>query len=727
MKKRAFTTGLSVVIFAAILVVLNSAVQYYYTHNLIEDELENHVLIDLSAKTSMLRQTLQSAELTMEEHRWDIQRHLSHPDSLFDATSRLIANNTNIIGGCLAFVPGYYPQKGRLFEPYAYKKDDRIVVEQLGQKSGHDYTLHPAYQWVLNNDDAVWSLPYEYKTDNGVISLTTYSYPIRDSKQRVVAVCGLDFSLEWLGDTLNSTRLYQSSFDLFLTRQGRLIAGPNKDSVSAERVKHVVELINDSTVKRTVIDNKRITSLEFFDEEIGESGCIYYTAIDDPQWQLVVVCYDFEVYDKVYKMRLNSLWMLLFSCLLIGFIIYRMFRNATQLKQVNEEKERIDAELHIAHKIQKQMLPVMGTSYEDRSDVILSCSLTPAKEVGGDLFDHFIRDEKLFFTIGDVSGKGIPSAMLMSKTYTLFRMATMRENNPARIMQIVNETSCQNNESNMFVTLFIGVLDLPTGRLRYCNAGHDKPILNGAPLPAKANLPVGVFDDVRYEMQEIQLPANALLFLYTDGLTEAKNLQHNQYGLARIENVLQAYAGATPQQLLETFDREVHLFMGDEEQSDDLTMMAIHYNRRDEEIVLQEELKLKNDVHGVPELNDFVKRIVEKLEIGAPLDKHLRLAVEEAVVNVMNYAYPLDIEGEIRVKATSDGHTIKFFIIDSGVAFDPTEAEKADTTLSAEDRPIGGLGILLVRQLMDSINYERVDGQNILTLIKNYTANIQTK
>ena len=705
MKKRAFTTGLSVVIFAAILVVLNSAVQYYYTHNLIEDELENHVLIDLSAKTSMLRQTLQSAELTMEEHRWDIQRHLSHPDSLFDATSRLIANNTNIIGGCLAFVPDYFPQKGRLFEPYAYKKDDRIVVEQLGQKSGHDYTLHPAYQWVLNNDDAVWSLPYEYKTDNGVISLTTYSYPIRDSKQRVVAVCGLDFSLEWLGDTLNSTRLYQSSFDLFLTRQGRLIAGPNKDSVSAERVKHVVELINDSTVKRTVIDNKRITSLEFFDEEIGESGCIYYTAIDDLQWQLVVVCYDFEVYDKVYKMRLNSLWMLLFSCLLIGFIVYRLFRNATQLKQVNEEKERIDAELHIAHKIQKQMLPVMGTSYEDRSDVILSCSLTPAKEVGGDLFDHFIRDEKLFFTIGDVSGKGIPSAMLMSKTYTLFRMATMRENNPARIMQIVNEASCQNNESNMFVTLFIGVLDLPTGRLRYCNAGHDKPILNGAPLPAKANLPVGVFDDVQYEVQEIQLPANSLLFLYTDGLTEAKNSQRKQFGLARIENVLQAYAGATPQQLLETFDREVHLFMGDEEQSDDLTMMAIHYNRRDEEIVLQEELKLKNDVHGVPELNDFVKRIVEKLEIGAPLD----------------------IEGEIRVKATSDGHTIKFFIIDSGVAFDPTEAEKADTTLSAEDRPIGGLGILLVRQLMDSINYERVDGQNILTLIKNYTANIQTK
>ena len=177
-------------------------------------------------------------------------------------------------------------------------------------------------------------------------------------------------------------------------------------------------------------------------------------------------------------------------------------------------------------------------------------------------------------------------------------------------------------------------------------------------------------------------------------------------------------ATTPPRQILETVSEEVHRFVGDAEQSDDLTMLAIHYTPRQFESAIIETLVLKNDIHEVTRLSSFQKSVYAKMNIDTSLARQLRLAVEEAVVNVIDYAYPAGTEGSIEVRVMSDSQTLKIMIADSGVPFDPTAKEKTDTTLSAEDRQIGGLGILLVRELMDTINYEREDGKNILTLIK---------
>ena len=298
------------------------------------------------------------------------------------------------------------------------------------------------------------------------------------------------------------------------------------------------------------------------------------------------------------------------------------------------------------------------------------------------------------------------------------------ENNPARIVQTMNETACERNESNIFVTFFIGVLDLPTGHLRYCDAGHDAPIImthgNCHTVEANPHLPLGVFNDVKYGAEEMQVEPDSTIFLYTDGLTEAKRAPKQMYGLQRTKEVLGkcTQQQLTPREILETISEEVHRFTGDAEQSDDLTMLAIRYTPKQFESTLTETLTIKNDVHEVTRLSNFMKSVTEKLGIEKSLARQLRLAVEEAVVNVIDYAYPIGTEGDIEVKMMSDGHTLRFQVIDSGVAFDPTEKEKTDTTLSAEDRRIGGLGILLVRELMDSVNYERTDGKNVLTLIK---------
>ena len=429
---------------------------------------------------------------------------------------------------------------------------------------------------------------------------------------------------------------------------------------------------------------------------------------------------DDEFFAMLSNVRRMLVFLVITGLVLVAFIVYHASKHLERLRVVSAEKGRLDSELHVAGKIQQSMLPAQHLRLDE---VEVVGSLVPAKEVGGDLFDYFVRDEKLFFCIGDVSGKGVPSAMLMAGTHSLFRAASAHENDPAHIMLSINETLCQGTETSMFVTLFIGVLDLPTGHLHYCNAGHNPPIVfdtRPATLECEANLPAGIFEDTKYVRQETKLHTGNILFLYTDGLTEAMNLQHKQFGIHRVEEVLSRISEKMipTEKIIETMSTEVGNFVGDAEQSDDLTMLAIRYTPTTFEMSLDETLTLNNDICQVPKLNAFMDSAMEKLHLDSTLAHKLRLAVEEAVVNVMEYAYPVENNGEITIKVMSDGHRMKVIIIDNGIPFDPTTIEKADTTLSVEERKIGGLGLLLVRELMDDINYEREDNRNILTLIK---------
>ena len=522
--------------------------------------------------------------------------------------------------------------------------------------------------------------------------VTTDSVPAHDAK--------------WLYSVLNEKKVYQSTQRFLVTGDYNLLAGEDVPIFRSA----LEELKADGDKKGNVI----------LKDEQGKKKHVYFTPVGGKtDWILINVLDDGEVFNKLRMIRFSLLLPLMIGMFFAGFIVYRSSRNLERLRKVNAEKERIDNELRVATNIQKEMLPKQSPKTK-RDDIAIFGSLVPAREVGGDLFDYFIRDEKLFFCIGDVSGKGVPSALVMTVIHSLFRMASAHENNPAYMMQTINETSCKGNESNIFVTLFIGILDLPTGHLCYCNAGHDIPIIVGREaLDAKANLPLGLFDDFTYQMQETILESGSMLFLYTDGLTEAKNRQRKQFGLDRVHAVLKDATDLSPEQLLEKMTQEVHAFVEGAEQSDDLTMLAIRYTPVCHDLVLDEQLTLQNDVHQVPQLNAFVKQIMERLHIESSLAKKLQLAVEEAVVNVMEYAYPQGVKGDILLHVTSDGQTLKFVISDHGVAFDPTMKEKADTTLSVEDRPIGGLGILLVREMMDCINYIRTDGMNVLTLMKN--------
>lgn len=221
-----------------------------------------------------------------------------------------------------------------------------------------------------------------------------------------------------------------------------------------------------------------------------------------------------------------------------------------------------------------------------------------------------------------------------------------------------------------------------------------------------------------FEGQEVLILPQTTIFLYTDGLTEAENVMHGQFGEDRMLEAMKQMDSHMPQAMIEQMTATVHAFVDEAEQSDDLTMLAIQYTKEQLDVRLARNLLLQNDVNQVPQLAQFVDEVCEAVGFDAATTMKMNLAIEEAVVNVMNYAYPQDTVGDIHVEAQANDVRLKFTITDSGSPFDPTAQQEADTTLTAEERPIGGLGIHLVRQIMDSINYERIDGKNILTLRK---------
>ena len=567
---------LTLILLAALFLEVIAIVQYTYTRNMLNKEEERLTRVELTMKSDIIRHTLEEAETTMLENVWSVQESLSCPDSLFGAALRMIRNNPLVAGGCIAVMPDYFPEKGRLFEPYAYKENGRLVVAQIAGPD-HDYTEGADFSRALREDTDFWGDPYDYG-ENPVRKLSTYTYPVRDHSGRLAAICGLDIDLTWLSDTLNANPYHPSSFGFLLTRSGKLVAGPGPEKVSPETMAYVTALVTDPTAVRTVRGHNRISFAKFRDPANGEKAFLDYQPLSqDPGWIIARVSYRDEVLAPVNTMMWKILLMALAGLVFLIFIIDRFARNGKRLWEADVRQARIGSELQIARRIQDEMVP---KSFLDRDDLAVHGFLAPAKEVGGDLYDYFVRDEKLFFCIGDVSGKSVPAAMVMSMVHSLWRMLSERDDDPARIVGDLNREACRNNESGMFVTFFLGVLDLSTGVLRYCNAGHDHPVRirkSLEELPALPNVPVGVFDDFNYRAQETTVAPGTLLFLYTDGVTEAKDINRNQYGRERLLKTLSS-CSRQPDTLVREVWKSLRTFAGEAEQSDDITMLTILYD-----------------------------------------------------------------------------------------------------------------------------------------------------
>ena len=708
-----------IIVFAALLLELFSWAQYYYTKQILEYELEKKASIEMTMKAILVKSMLNTTEQVLNSHVTEITKLTKDPDDINDALHTADPIIMYFKGMGLAFVPGYYEGNDELYEPWAFNTKDGVMVrDNLAMRGGHDYTNYKFYTEPITTGKHYWSNPYIDSVETHSL-ITTYSVPIIDKNGQKAAVAGIDLSLEWLSDSLNNRHIYPSSYCLLLTQDAKLISQPAKTHPRFKDFDDAIRLINDSTNLARVVAKSKIKVIEF-DTEDGKEACVFFHHMKgDPHWMVAVVCYDDEVFAGLNDMRLRTGLLMLLGFMLLGYIIYRFLKNNKRMAQNELEHERLNTELQVAKRIQSEMLPHDDVSHDN---FVIAASLLSAREVGGDIYDYFLRDDKLFFCIGDASGKGVASALIMSVTHSMFRSFGSRESHPARIVQKINQAVCHGNESSMFVTFFVGVLDLPTGRLHYCNAGHDTPLFidnnKANNLDVVSNIPLGVDVDWFFDGQQTVLKPGETLLLYTDGLTEAMDAKHNQLGLQRVKDTISQHIGDEPQQLLDALHRTCEEFVDGAEQSDDLTMLAVKFTPREEETILRHELSITNSLSHVPEVNDFVKNFCDELKLAEKDSQNLKLAIEEAVVNVINYAYSADEKGDINIEATATASSLKFKIIDSGVAFAPTDAPDVDTSLSAEERQIGGLGIFLVRQLMDTINYERIDHKNVLTLTK---------
>ena len=306
-------------------------------------------------ESEIILHTLEEAELSMFENEWSVKESLAHPDSLFGAVGRMIESNSNVAGACIAVLPDYYPEKGRLFEPYAHREDGRILVDQIAGPD-HDYTLGPYFQQALREETEFWSDPYDYGTDP-VQKLTTYTYPVRDRSGRLAAICGLDIDLTWLSDTLNVHPYYPSSFGFMLTRNGRLVAGPREERVSPRTMDYVAGLVMDPTVDRTIRGRHRVSCIEFRDPVSGKRAYLDYRALPrDPGWIVAEVSYRDEVLAPVRSMMWRILLMALAGFAFLLVIIHRFARNGKRLWEADVKQARIGSELRIARRIQEEML-----------------------------------------------------------------------------------------------------------------------------------------------------------------------------------------------------------------------------------------------------------------------------------------------------------------------------------------------------------------------------------
>ncbi len=576
--------SVAIIVTVALLLELIFIVEYQFARRGIRKDVEHRAETELRVKNLEIQKVIVAVETAITNTVWAAERLLERPDSLYSVVRRMVEQNPTIVGGGLMFKADYYPQKGHWFEPYvALRPDGTIEEAQIGSAS-HNYLEAEFFQNGIKAGQGRWSEPY-YDNAGAKMMLCTYTVPIHDSKGEPVALLGADVSLEWLSSVINSSHIYPSSYNVVISRTGMVMVCPDESLVMRSTIQEVTAASADTTtrhINRQQMEGKSghadITGIN------GEEVTVFYAPVDgDTGWSMSVVCDKKEIYAGLREASAYLMLLMLAGLALLGYIIYRTARSARSLQEATAEKERIGSELRIARGIQESMLPKTFPPYPERDDIELFASLVPAKEVGGDLYDFHIRDEKLFFCIGDVSGKGVPASLVMAVTRSLFRTLSAREDKPETIVTAMNEAMADMNDSDMFVTLFVGVLNLKTGQLHYCNAGHEAPLLIGRGmglLPVSNNIPVGLMPGWNYEGQEALVCAGTTIFLYTDGLTEAENGTHVQFGSQRLTKTAHKalHDGMTsPESIIALQTNALRLFVGDAKQSDDLTMLAIQY------------------------------------------------------------------------------------------------------------------------------------------------------
>ncbi len=580
---------------------------------------------------------LDRVEVATDNMDWLPVRHLKTPDSMFVYSRRILENNPELNGCSISFEPYYFPGKGKYFSAYSLNQDGEILTEQEGGPH-YEYFTFDWYQMAKLLDGPCWTEPFFDYNPDGFYSqemIASYCKPLKDAQGRYIGTISVDLPLGWLSETIAAVKPYPNSYSIMIGRGGTFFVHPDSTKLFYQTI--FTETLEREDPDRTALGKAMQAGEEGMKQMVidGQNCYVFYKPLGTTNWSMGLVCPERDILSGYKRLQQAVLIIVVLGLLLMLDLISRVIRNELEplselnrqaktiaaghfqeelvdegrideigqlnrsfagmqhslinyideLKQTTAQKASIEHELKVASDIQMAMVPRKFPAFPERNDIDLFAAMVPAKEVGGDLYDYFILDEQLYFCIGDVSGKGIPASLLMAVTRNLFRIIAQQGHTPESIAMQINSVLSRDNEQGMFVTMFIGQIDLKDGVLRYCNCGHNPPVIvrkdgKAEFIPVKyTNRPLGVWEEGGFQGETLGCIRGELLLCYTDGLNEAENMKQELLGNDTVIRLMTECARMSAEEVIRKLELEVERHRAGAIPNDDLTLLCLRLRK----------------------------------------------------------------------------------------------------------------------------------------------------
>ena len=665
---------------------------------------------------------------------------------------------------------------GIWFEPYAFNKNTyrtciyafldkdkgKVRLDYIDDK--YDYHNQSWYREIIDQITAshqvVWTKPYIDDTSYSL--MTTAGAGVFNHSGELIGISNIDWEIDEAVTYLTEVKPTECSFVI--------LSVPEKDFIISSIMPNNIEHSSLKTMPWDInADSFKLNGIKYLQfSQPMDNGWLLSMQIPEKEIFAEVNKYSFRFFIRIVGMAIINLTLIYFlvSKLIntpikhlihdvsqlalgnldikidinskdeLGLLAQTFNKMATNLKESIETNirecsisERIHTELSIATQIQTSMLPYVFPPFPDRTEFDIYASMFPVKEIGGDFYDfHLLDKDNLVIVIADVSGKGVPAALFMVITKTLMQATCSTSRSPKTVFEIVNNKLCESNEASMFVTAFIGFYNIPTGRFVYTNAGHNPPLVkkhngNYEFIKTKPCVVLAWMENIEYTEEEIILEPGDTIFLYTDGVTEAMNTNKDLFTDSRLLKALNKHKNYSPEKLLSAIKLEVNNFADGAEQADDIAMLALRVNEMQNTSTnkdIMKKIEVKAEVESLDKVLDFINIELDEHNCPADSRNNISVAVEEIFMNISNYAYEPE-KGNAIVGILIEEKDKKAIIKmeDMGKPYNPLE-QTTDPNLDMPliERDVGGLGVFLVKKLMDTVEYMRIENKNVFTMTK---------
>ena len=625
--------SLWVVCFATLVFMVTLGIMFVQSRKAVRQEAFSGAEQVLDNTVQRVQSILNRVEMAADQTAWLVARHLRTPDSMYVYSRHILVNNPDLNGCSIAFEPYHYPEKGKYFSAFSLNEDGKISTTQEGNPT-YEYFYMDWYQLPKLLDRPCWTKPFADYNPAGIYSkemIASYCQPIRDKEGNYIGTLSVDISLNWLSETISAVKPYPHSYSIMTGLGGTFFVHPDSTKLFYQTI--FTETLEHPDPARTRLGHA-MQRCEAGRQQLkinGEKCYVFYKPLGDTGWSAAIVCPESDIFAGLNRLQRGILLVLLLGILLMLFVcsrivsremkplqqltrqieiisaghldkklpdngrvdelgrLYQSFSGMQQslvnyideLKQTTAAKAAIENELKVASDIQMSMVPRIFPAFPNRQDIDLYASMTPAKEVGGDLYDYFVQNEKLYFCVGDVSSKGVPASLFMAVTRNLFRIFAQQGHSPESIATGINRFLSQDNNQLMFVTMFIGQLDLQTGHMDFCNCGHNPPVIvrPGEParfMPVKyANQPLGIMEGMPFQGESLEQTRGSLFLFYTDGLNEAENPDHVQFGDDAILEMMTQLSQLPSDLVIAQLKAAVEKHRNGAAPNDDLTLVAL--------------------------------------------------------------------------------------------------------------------------------------------------------